>query len=724
VGFILRHNNPENFAESVALFRQLQEIDKSAAFYAGIVIDDYIRAQGLEENAVMDGGSLSAREIKLRLFFAALDSPSAPARREAGEKLIPLIMETQNENTLKGLFNEVHGRLASESINMEQIEKNSGRRDNLSDWNSAISLFAELKTSPKEAKEKLLNDILGLFYSIPDLEIKRWMLGEIYSLNDSEPFLLPHEATALSNKVEPLPYQIYLVNIKPALENALMFFRYPELITDLGRAFQYTPAMHEEGARLFRLWDSLLVNPEKIIISESGENEDYHELRTFIKNLGKEEREAIRFPILFYLGRIERARRQYSVSSIYFADAHQFAPDDLQSDACIWYILMNTFNSEPEEALPLILNTMPDWKDVSYFADILDRLSVFLAGKRQWTGFEEIVTGLEKLKSEGALLAGAPLAQYAYILGRAAEEGYLKTDLNAKDLFRIAFLEEESSFYYRIMSAIKLGESFTLPGGNSGKRNSSNEDEGEFLLGFFNYGAASLALPYIKKLEKQLSIAELEKIAGALASAGYYKDSLDLVSRYMSREDYELSRNDLLLFYPRPFREIIEKYAKEAGLGEEMLYALIRTESYFTPDIVSSAGAIGLTQLMESTALDMAGRIARQAGPDYRENMNLKDPEINVHIGSFYLSYLINQMESPMFALLAYNGGMGRIRRWINADRQKDGGLSPDIFLETIEYSETREYGRRILAQAAVYGYLYYKKNMEAVASDIYRKVR
>ncbi|MCL2129530.1 MAG: lytic transglycosylase, partial [Treponema sp.] len=86
--------------------------------------------------------------------------------------------------------------------------------------------------------------------------------------------------------------------------------------------------------------------------------------------------------------------------------------------------------------------------------------------------------------------------------------------------------------------------------------------------------------------------------------------------------------------------------------------------------------------------------------------------------------YLINQMESPMFALLAYNGGMGRIRRWINADRQKDGGLSPDIFLETIEYSETREYGRRILAQAAVYGYLYYKKNMEAVASDIYRKVR
>jgi soluble lytic murein transglycosylase len=122
---------------------------------------------------------------------------------------------------------------------------------------------------------------------------------------------------------------------------------------------------------------------------------------------------------------------------------------------------------------------------------------------------------------------------------------------------------------------------------------------------------------------------------------------------------------------------------------------------------------------MPPTAAEMAGRIARQGGPDYRgPEMDLKDPDLNIHIGSFYLRYLKGQM-GFMPALLAYNGGMGRVRRWLAEDRQK-GGLPPDLFLETVEFTETREYGRRILAAAAVYGYLYYGKSFGQVAASIY----
>jgi soluble lytic murein transglycosylase len=307
------------------------------------------------------------------------------------------------------------------------------------------------------------------------------------------------------------------------------------------------------------------------------------------------------------------------------------------------------------------------------------------------------------------------------------QEGYIETERSAEYFFRIAFEKGKDSYYYRAMAASALGVSFAIeadkPIEAETREKSSSGSEAEFILGFFEYGASSFALPYIQAVEKDLSSLELRKVAEALAVSGSWKDSLDLVSRYTSRKDSEMTEQDLLLFFPQPYKELIEKYASEAELGAEILYGLIRTESYFMSGIVSRSGAVGLAQLMAPTAEEMAVRIVRRGGPDYRgAEMNLKDPELNIHIGSFYLRYLIGQMGNPMLALLAYNGGMGRLRRWLAADRQKAGGALPhDLFLESIEFSETREYGRRVLSTASVYGYLYYGMGMEEVSSDIYR---
>jgi soluble lytic murein transglycosylase len=122
---------------------------------------------------------------------------------------------------------------------------------------------------------------------------------------------------------------------------------------------------------------------------------------------------------------------------------------------------------------------------------------------------------------------------------------------------------------------------------------------------------------------------------------------------------------------------------------------------------------------MPASSLDMAARIRRQGGPDYAADgeIDLENPAVNMHLGAVYLRYLMDRTESPLLALLAYNGGMGRLRRWRNAEPKLPG----DLFLETIEYNETREYGRKVLAAAAAYGYLYYGMTMEAVIADIYR---
>jgi soluble lytic murein transglycosylase len=324
------------------------------------------------------------------------------------------------------------------------------------------------------------------------------------------------------------------------------------------------------------------------------------------------------------------------------------------------------------------------------------------------------------------------IAQYAWILGRAVQEGLLpaaealtgggeeSAETGARVFFTIAFEESNASLYYRVMSASKLGAALAFAGSSSPSEQSSSAKL-LFLLDFFELGAAGLASPYIRDLEESLTVPELRTLAEALANADRRDESLNLISRYMAREGYEVKSEDLALYYPQPFKELIETKAREAALGPEILFGLIRTESYFMPGVVSRSGAVGLSQLMGPTALEMAGRIARRGGPDYRigEGPNLINPEINVHIGAYYLSYLVEQMHSPMLALLAYNGGMGRIRRWRAAAGR---GLPDDLFLETIEFDETREYGRRVLAAAAVYGYLYYDLSMEAVVADVYNE--
>ena len=697
--FIQNAELQESFAQAESSVAKLLAIHSGAPFYAMLLIGD--NAPG---------------KLETLLCCAALESPSPAVRNEAALKLIPLILDFENSKDIEevlgfldsprlmgkretvpalkaacffklGRFAEcvrqgAPGKEETKSASIEKLEK----------WRRAISLFAEWNLFPGNNKQETA---AFLFSPLPP-EILAWACREAFA---AQGLLLPEEEYVLNAKLSAaapsqVNYMISLGHFRKALdEGGEVFFRYPELISDLGRAYQYVPAFRDEGYELFKGWAELRLTEDS-----SGSQDEVA--------LNKRE-----FLILFWAGRIQRARANYNESSEYFSRALTVAPDALQGDACIWYMLMNAFAKDPSAAVQLTLATMPRWNDVSYFSDILDLLSGFLSSGRQWDTMMEILSSLE-LK-EGS----ASLAQYAYIMGRAVEEGFINTaDRSAENFFTAAFKAGKASYYYRAMAANRMGTPFVLearlPGspGNAEVRTriTNNQAELEFLLGFFEYGAASFALPYIREREAELSFSDLKKIAGALGTGGFWKDSLDLVSRYSSRKDYDNDYEDFFLFYPRPFIDLVEKHANETGLEAETLYALIRTESYFKSDIVSRSGAAGLTQLMQPTALEMAGRIARQGGPDYREGgLDLINPEVNIHIGAYYLRYLNEQLGNPILAILAYNGGIGSVRRWLAADRRK-GALPFDLFLETVEYAETREYGRRVLGAAAVYSALYY----------------
>jgi soluble lytic murein transglycosylase len=486
-----------------------------------------------------------------------------------------------------------------------------------------------------------------------------------------------------------------------------LFFRYPDLITDLGRAYQYA-GVGREGIELFLKWEKTL---DTTIIPPDSEN-------------------LVRFRLLFFAARIARQRGEEHIALFEQALPYALKVSPEQSDACIWYILDSSLAQRPAAVIRYLEQYIFQWHDDAYFSDVLDKLARELILKRQWEDIATVCAILRKRSDGGApavpAAANAALAKYAWIISRAIEEGLFSPEENALPAGpaayrRIAYDAGLGALYYRSLSAAALREPFLiLPTPQAAAKTTKKtapetapSPTMEFLLGFFEHNAAGFAPRYIRPLENDLSAEELRRLAAALGTAGQYQESMRLVTLYSRRGGYQMNRQDWELLYPCPFKELVERYAGETGIDPAVLYALIRTESAFDHTVVSRAGAVGLTQLMPATAREMAARIRRQGGPDYIPDSedtapDLRDPAVNIHIGATYLAYLNERMEDPLLALLAYNGGMNRIRRWRRAANATDRRLPPDLFLETIEYAETRNYGRSVMGAAAMYTELYY----------------
>ena len=196
----------------------------------------------------------------------------------------------------------------------------------------------------------------------------------------------------------------------------------------------------------------------------------------------------------------------------------------------------------------------------------------------------------------------------------------------------------------------------------------------------------------------------LLETARRLADAGEVRGSLTLLGFLRQRRD--LSRAEQALYYPRAFSSEIDTLAARFGIPDHVLYALIREESYFDPRAVSSAGAIGLSQLMPVTADQVARKLGLQ-DPD------LRHPATNLEIGARHLKDLLRSAGSVPKALLAYNAGLTRVRSWEKTAK----GLPLDLFLEAVPFEETREYLRKILVSAVMYARLYSDRDPRETAS-------
>ena len=151
--------------------------------------------------------------------------------------------------------------------------------------------------------------------------------------------------------------------------------------------------------------------------------------------------------------------------------------------------------------------------------------------------------------------------------------------------------------------------------------------------------------------------------------------------------------------YPTPFAEVVQAAESERELPYGLLHAVMRQESGFRPDAVSPANAIGLLQLLPSTA----SRVARELGVEAVPEL-LRDPSYNLELGSYYLKKVLATFGGHIaLAAAAYNAGPRAVSRWLETGET----LPLDLWVARIPFAETRGYVSRVMGNLARYSYLH-----------------
>ncbi len=378
------------------------------------------------------------------------------------------------------------------------------------------------------------------------------------------------------------------------------------------------------------------------------------------------------------------------------------AKSEDQQDNTLWYLLSSTLKISVDSAISLVEEYADKWHDPHYYEDFFEGLISPLLAGRHFDAFYKIYQALD------GKLCDEIVAQYAYIYARLAQEKYTTGTPEQIQTALERACHSGDAVYYKVMAAYQLGlsgaaldEVLCAPY----KKNEPVVDEAaqKLLEGYVTYGFPELIYPtwmelYNKGLpqETYFYLADfLIKCASAGENHDYGTLGTRIAARGVSKATNQLTREQLQKVYPTLYSSAIEKSAATYELNPSIMYALIRSESFFDEDVTSSAGAVGLTQLMESTGSDIARKLKMQ---DY----DLTDAETNIEFGSFYLAELIRRCDdSVLQSFFAYNAGITRVRRWLKSSK-----MPMDLFLETLPYAETREYGRKLISATSMYEYL------------------
>ncbi|HVO82708.1 MAG TPA: transglycosylase SLT domain-containing protein [Terriglobales bacterium] len=185
--------------------------------------------------------------------------------------------------------------------------------------------------------------------------------------------------------------------------------------------------------------------------------------------------------------------------------------------------------------------------------------------------------------------------------------------------------------------------------------------------------------------------------------AGRYDMAIRVLKRavpnYFAVDLPSLPRPYWEALFPRPYWDDLKKYSTSNALDPYLVAALIRQESEFNPAAVSHANAVGLMQLLPKVGKS----VARQEKLRHFSPQQLFTPAVNMQLGTRYFRSMVDKFGAFEYALAAYNAGSDRVQEWLAQGKYRD----PQEFVESIPFTETREYVQAILRNENVYRQLY-----------------
>ncbi len=367
------------------------------------------------------------------------------------------------------------------------------------------------------------------------------------------------------------------------------------------------------------------------------------------------------------------------------------------------------------------IETYPDEED---FELAFNSLVVNFAARKDWKG---MIPPLEKLMSQQSKMPmdKRPVGLTAFTwfwLGRAhLEMGRVEL---AKDIWRRLAGEYYSTFYGAMGHYLlekTSGQTFAL---EPSRVNGFNFVEMVQPLSESNRDASTRSVTFLKAGFPDRSRCEVDEMTSAsqsdydtalvkallLHASGAWLDAIKIYDVLPRSVRNALPVGFERILFPIKYVDLVKKNASKLEMDPDFVFALMRQESVFAPDAASPVGALGLMQLMPTTAKLEATKLS----PDYidreakaliarslEDQSSLRNPEINVTLGVHHLWRLMQIYKSPVFALTAYNASPAATLRW-QKTIATDDWLT---FIERIPYKETRAYVKLILRN-----YFYYKR--------------
>ncbi len=280
--------------------------------------------------------------------------------------------------------------------------------------------------------------------------------------------------------------------------------------------------------------------------------------------------------------------------------------------------------------------------------------------------------------------------EWQYWLSRSMEaEGQLVASLSLLEQ-----LSDKSS-YYGFLAADKLKREYRI---DQEDATSAEIDEDTFLASNTHMLRAR-ELYYLDRLVdakrewfQALRYLDQDQIkqAATLASKWQWHDS---AIRTVAKTPH---RNDFSLRFPTPYKQQVLEHAQARELDPSIIYGVMRRESLFDPLARSSVGALGLMQLMPSTAR----RVARSLGMKRPRKSDILHVENNIRLGTHYLKTVMNRFDNNVaLAAAAYNAGPKNVKRWL----PRNSVMPADLWVETVPFNETRNYVQAVLAYSTVF---------------------